>query len=420
MGSGTTIWRMNAEKKAGKITQAQFYEAESGMSRSTGTCNSMGTASTMACMAEALGMSLTGNAAIPAVDSRRKVLAHRSGMRIVDLVKQNIKPSDILTRDAFVNAIRVNCAIGGSTNALIHLTAIAGRVKDGVELCLDDFDKEGREVPTLVNLMPAGEFLMEEFYYAGGLPVVIKALIDGGHMHAPDALTVTGQSHRENTAHAENYDTNVIMELSAPLAPAPHIAVLRGNLAPNGAVIKVSAAERKELLVHTGRACVFEDIDDYHKRIDDEDLDVDENSVLVLKNCGLRGYPGMSEVGNYALPAKILKRGITDMVRISDARMSGTAFGTCVLHVAPEAAIGGPINFVQDGDIITLDVEKRLLSVDVSEEELARRKSSWVPAPPPPSGYARLFHDRIEGPELGADFDFLKGCRGAPVPKYSQ
>jgi len=393
IGSGTSIWKMHADRKAGKLSQSEFYAAECGMSRSTGTCNTMGTASTMACMAEALGMSMSGNAAIPAVDSRRKALAHMSGIRIVDLVKENVCPSDILTRDAFENAIKVNCAIGGSTNAIIHLLAIAGRV--GVPLKLEDFDVVGRDVPTIVNLMPAGKFLMEEFYYAGGLPVVIKELIKGDYLHS-DIMTVTGKSHRENVSEVENFDQEVILPLDKPLAAPPHVAILRGNLAPNGAVIKVSAAS-KHLLQHTGRACVFSDIDDYKARVDDEDLDVDEHSVLVLQSCGLRGYPGMAEVGNMALPAKLLKKGIEDVVRISDARMSGTAFGTVVLHVSPEAAVGGNINFVKDGDIITLDVKERIISVDVSQEEFEKRRLNWIPPPPPESGYARLFHDKIEG-----------------------
>mmetsp|Transcript_35251 Transcript_35251/g.74373 ORF Transcript_35251/g.74373 Transcript_35251/m.74373 type:complete len:360 (+) Transcript_35251:33-1112(+) len=357
-----------------------------------------------------------------------------SGMRIVEMVKENIKPSDILTRQSFENAIKVNCAIGGSTNAVIHLLAIAGRV--GVPLKLDDFDTLGKDIPTIVNLMPAGEFLMEEFYYAGGLPVVIRALMmddDGGinnHLHA-DAMTVSGMTLGDVVMadNAENFDDKVILPLERPLAHPPHLAVFKGgydrcpnngqvNLAPNGAVMKVSAAS-KHLLQHSGRAVVFEDIEDYKARIDDDDLDCDENSVLVLRNCGLRGYPGMAEVGNMALPAKILKKGIEDMVRISDARMSGTAFGTCVLHVSPESAVGGIISHVRDGDVITLDVNARTISMDISEEELEQRKLNWTPPPPPQSGYARLFHNRIEGPELGADFDFLKGCRGPAVPKYS-
>mmetsp|Transcript_44763 Transcript_44763/g.93926 ORF Transcript_44763/g.93926 Transcript_44763/m.93926 type:complete len:305 (+) Transcript_44763:130-1044(+) len=301
---------MHAQRKSGQLSQSEFYDAECAMSRSTGTCNTMGTASTMACMAEALGISLPGNAAIPAVDSRRKALAHMSGMRIVEMVKENVRPSDILTREAFENAIRVNCAIGGSTNALIHLLAIAGRV--GVPLTLDDFDILGRDIPTIVNLMPAGAFLMEEFYYAGGLPVVIRALIEKGYLLHADALTVSGRSLRDNVADAENFDERVIMPFEAPLTNSPHIhvAVLKGNLAPNGAVIKVSAAS-EHLLQHSGPACVFDSIEDYKSRIDDEDLDCDENSVLVLQNCGLRGYPGMAEVGNMALPAKVLKKGIT-------------------------------------------------------------------------------------------------------------
>ncbi|KAL9186772.1 hypothetical protein ACHAXT_010492 [Thalassiosira profunda] len=415
IGSGTSLWKLHAQKKSGTLSSSEFYAAEAGMSRSTGTCNTMGTASTMACMAEALGMSLSENAAIPAVDSRRKALAHMSGMRIVELVKENVKPSDILTREAFENAIKVLCAIGGSTNVLIHLLAIAGRV--GVPLTLDDFDSLGRDVPTIVNLMPAGKYLMEEFYYAGGLPVVIKALIEEGHLHA-DAVTVTGSTQQQNVADADNFDENVILPLASPLSKPPHVAVLRGNLAPNGAVIKVSAAS-EHLLHHRGRAVVFKDIDDYKARIDSDELDCDETSVLVLQSCGLRGYPGMPEVGNMALPSKMLKQGVEDMVRISDARMSGTAFGTVVLHVSPEAALGGPLNFIRDGDMISLNVTERSISVDISDEEFARRRSGWSPPPPPESGYARLFHDRVEGPELGADFDFLRGCRGSVVPKYS-
>ena len=416
IGSGTTLWKMHSQLKAGKLKESEFHAAETGMSRSTGTCNTMGTASTMACMVEALGMSLSGNAAIPAVDSRRKALAHMSGMRIVELIKRNVRPSDIMTREAFENAIKVNCAIGGSTNAIIHLIAIAGRL--GVPLTLDDFDCLGRKVPTIVNLMPAGSFLMEEFYYAGGLPPVIKALINSDHFRG-DLMTVSGYNHEENVCDAENFDRKVILSLDEPLSKAPHVAILKGNLAPNGAVIKVSAAS-KHLLKHTGKAVVFRDIDDYKERIDDDDLDVDETCILVLQNSGLKGYPGMAEVGNMALPAKVLKKGIDDMIRISDARMSGTAYGTVVLHVSPEAAVGGPINFVSDGDLISLDVEKRLISVDLSDEELERRRSKFSPPKPPPGGgYTRLFYDSIEGPELGADFQFLKGCRGAAVPKHA-
>lgn len=415
VGSGTTLWKMHADLKAGRISDSELFAAEGGMSRSSGTCNTMGTASTMACMAEALGMTLPGNAAIPAVDSRRKVLAHNSGKRIVDLVQKNMRPSDVMTRVAFENAIRVLSAIGGSTNAVIHLLGIAGRV--GVSLTLNDFDIVGRSVPIIVNLMPAGKYLMEEFYYSGGLPVVMKALINAGHLDG-SAATVSGKPLADNVASAENFDPKVIRPVEEPLCKAPHIAVLQGNLAPNGAVIKLSAATKK-LMLHTGRAVVFEDIDDYKARIDAEDLDVDADSVLLLKNCGLRGYPGMAEVGNMALPRRLLQKGVKDMVRISDARMSGTAFGTVVLHTAPEAAVGGPIAFVRDGDTITLDVANRTLMVDVSNDELERRRVGWRSPVPPSGGYSRLFYDHIEGPDLGADFDFLKGCRGAAVPKES-
>lgn len=415
IGSGTSNWKLHADLKTGRISEKDLLEAEPAMSRSSGTCNTMGTASSMACIAESLGMSLSGNAAIPAVDARRKVLAHRSGKRIVGLVKENVKPSDIMTRGAFENAIRVLAAIGGSTNAVIHLLAIAGRV--GVPLALEDFDIQGRNIPTIVNLMPAGEYLMEEFYYAGGLPVVLKSLIDAGLLHAT-AKTVTGRSLAENVADAENYDTKVIRPIDNPITDEPHIAVLRGNLAPNGAVIKLSAGS-KSLLSHSGKAVVFENIDDYKERIDAPDLEVDKDSILVLKNCGLRGYPGMAEVGNMALPTKLLKEGITDMVRVSDARMSGTAFGTVILHVSPEAALGGPLALVKNGDMISLDVENRQLNLQVSEEEIQQRKTNWVAPLPPASGYARLFHDHVEGPDLGADFDFLKGCRGASIPRDS-
>ncbi|WP_409418767.1 L-arabinonate dehydratase [Marinomonas sp. RS-M-Aa-14] len=416
VGSGTALWQMSEDIKAGKMTQEDFLEAEQSMSRSAGSCNTMGTASTMASMAEALGMALSGNAAIPAVDSRRRVMAHLTGRRIVDMVKDDLKPSDILTRQAFENAIRVNGAIGGSTNAVIHLLAIAGRV--GVDLTLDDWDKLGQEIATIVNLMPSGKYLMEEFFYAGGLPVVIKHLAEAGKLHK-NAITVSGESIWEEVKEVRNWNPDVILPVEKALTQKGGIVVLKGNLAPQGAVLKPSAASA-HLLQHRGRAVVFEDIDDYKAKINDEALDIDENCVMVLKNCGPKGYPGMAEVGNMGLPPKVLRKGIKDMVRISDARMSGTAYGTVVLHTTPEAAAGGPLAVIQNGDMIELDVEKRRLHVDISDEEMASRLANWKShLEPPKSGYIKLFHDHVQGADTGADFDFLKGCRGAAVPKDS-
>ena len=416
VGSGTHLWRFSEAVNAGGMSQADFLEAEQAMSRSSGSCNTMGTASTMASMAEALGMALSGNAAIPAVDARRRVMAQLSGRRIVQMVKDDLAPSHILTRAAFENAIRVNGAIGGSTNAVMHLLALAGRV--GVDLTLADWDRLGRDVPTLVNLMPSGEYLMEEFFYAGGLPVVLRRLGEAGMLHR-DALTVSGGPLWAEVKDAACWNDDVIRPPDRALTASGGIAVLTGNLAPRGAVVKPSAASA-HLMRHRGRAVVFEDIDDYKARIADEDLDIDETCVMVLKNCGPRGYPGMSEVGNMGLPPKLLRRGVTDMIRISDARMSGTAYGTVVLHAAPEAAAGGPIAVVRDGDAIELDVDARRLHLDISEAELAERLSRWrPPAAAPASGYARLFHDHVEGAETGADFDFLKGCRGREVPRDS-
>ena len=414
VGSGTHIWRFAEMVKTGQMTTAEFVDAEAGMSRSAGSCNTMGTASTMASMAEALGMTLSGNAAIPAVDSRRRVMAHITGRRIVQMVKDDLKPSDILTKPAFENAIRVNGAIGGSTNAVIHLLAMAGRV--GIELSLDDWDRCGRDVPTIVNLMPSGKYLMEEFFYAGGLPVVIKMLGEGGKLHR-DALTVSGGSIWDEVKDVQNWNDDVIRPVTNPLTAQGGIAVLRGNMAPNGAVLKPSAAT-PALLKHRGRAVVFEDIDDYKARVDDDALDIDETCIMVMKNCGPRGYPGMAEVGNMGLPAKILKKGITDMVRISDARMSGTAYGTVVLHVAPEAARGGPLAVVRSGDMIELDVAARRLHLDISDAELARRMAEWQsPVDRPNGGYAQLYHDHVQGADTGADLDFLIGCRGNAVAR---
>lgn len=416
VGSGTALWQMSEAIKAGTMERSEFLEAEQAMSRSPGSCNTMGTASTMASMAEALGMALSGNAAIPAVDSRRRVMAQLTGRRIVDMVKDDLKPSNILTREAFENAVRVNGAIGGSTNAVIHLLALAGRV--GVDFSLDDWASLGRNIPTLVNLMPSGKYLMEEFFYAGGLPAVIRALGEAGLLNR-DALTVSGDTMWSEVRDARNWNEDVIRPVSNPLVEQGGIAVLRGNLAPGGAVLKPSAAT-PSLLVHRGRAVVFEDIDDYKAQIEDEALDIDETSIMVMKNCGPRGYPGMAEVGNMGLPPKILRKGITDMVRISDARMSGTAYGTVVLHVSPEAAAGGPLAIVRTGDMIELDVPNGRLHLDVDDEEIAARLATWVnPVKPPESGYARLYHDHVTGADTGADFDFLRGCRGHAVPKDS-
>ncbi len=417
IGAGTIVWQMHEAYKAGQIDLNEFLSAEAGMSRSAGTCNTMGTASTMACMAEALGTSLPHNAAIPAVDARRYVLAHLSGMRIVDMVREDLRLSKILTREAFENAIRVNAAIGGSTNAVIHLKAIAGRI--GVDLQLEDWTRIGRGTPTLVDLQPSGRFLMEEFYYAGGLPAVIRRLGENGLLPNPAALTANGKSLWDNCQAAPLYDEEVIRPIDKPLVADGGICILRGNLAPKGAVLKPSAAT-PALMQHRGRAVVFENFDDYKARINDPELDVDASSVLVMKHCGPKGYPGMAEVGNMGLPAKLLAQGVTDMVRISDARMSGTAYGTVVLHVAPEAAAGGPLAAVREGDWIELDCREGRLHLDISDEELAGRLAD-LQAPPQliSGGYARLYLDHVMQADEGCDFDFLVGCRGAAVPKHS-
>jgi L-arabonate dehydrase len=412
LGSGTGVWSMSEQVRAGTMKLQDFFDAESGMHRSHGHCMTMGTASTMASMVESLGIGLPGNAAYPAVDGRRNVLAREAGRRIVDMVRQDIKIGDILTRQAFENAIKTLAAIGGSTNAVIHLTAIAGRL--GVKLDLEDFDRIGSRMPCLVNLQPSGEHLMEDFCYAGGIPAVMNAIASELHLDIP---TASGRTVGENIAGAENFDPRVIKTMAEPFKPEAGIAVLKGNLAPRGAVIKPSAAS-PHLLNHTGRAVVFEDSDDFHARIDDESLDVDETCVLVLKNCGPKGYPGMAEVGNMPLPPKILRKGVTDMVRISDARMSGTAYGTVVLHTAPEAAAGGPLAVVRNGDMITLDVAARRLHLHVDDAELVARLNEWqAPKPPLSSGYWRLYVDHVLQADQGADFDFLVGQRGAFVPK---
>ncbi|MCO6384702.1 L-arabinonate dehydratase [Oceanicola sp. 502str15] len=416
VGSGTHLWKFSEDVKAGKMTQEEFLEAEQSMSRSTGTCNTMGTASSMASMAEALGMALSGNAAIPAVDSRRRVMAQLSGRRIVQMVKDDLKPSDVMTKQAFENAIRTNAAIGGSTNAVIHLLAMAGRV--GIDLTLEDWDRCGRDIPTIVNLMPSGKYLMEEFFYAGGLPVVLKRLGEAGVLHR-DALTVSGTGIWDEVKDAVNHNDDVILPAEKALTQSGGIVVLKGNLAPGGAVLKPSAAT-PALLQHKGRAVVFEDIDDYKARINDDALDIDETCIMVMKNCGPKGYPGMAEVGNMGLPPKVLKKGITDMVRISDARMSGTAYGTVILHTSPEAAAGGPLAVVQSGDIIEVDVANRRLHLDIPEAELTERLAAWSPThEQPKSGYAWLHQQHVMGADTGADLDFLKGCRGNDVGRDS-
>jgi L-arabonate dehydrase len=412
LGSGTGVWSMSEQVRAGTLKLADFFEAESCMHRSHGHCMTMGTASTMACMVEALGIGLPGNAAYPAVDGRRNVLARMAGRRAVAMVHEDLTLSKILTREAFENAIKTLAAIGGSTNAVIHLIAMAGRI--GIKLGLDDFDRLASELPCLVNLQPSGKFLMEDFCYAGGLPVVMKEIAQQLHL---DAVTANGQTIGQNIADAQNYNTEVIMPLSAPFKDKAGIAVLRGNLSPRGAVIKPSAAT-PALMVHTGRAVVFENIEDFHARIDDDNLEIDETCVMVLKNCGPKGYPGMAEVGNMPLPPKVLKKGITDMVRISDARMSGTAYGTVVLHTAPEAAAGGPLALVQNGDMIELNVPKRLLHLHVSDAELAKRRALWVePEPAMASGYYKLYIDHVLQADEGVDMDFLVGKRGSAVPR---
>jgi dihydroxy-acid dehydratase len=414
IGSGTDVWKFSEAVRAGEMTQAAFADAESAMSRSPGHCMTMGTASTMASMAEALGITLAGNAAWPAVDARRARLARLSGRRIVQMVRDDLTLSQLLTRAAFENAIRVLGAIGGSTNAVVHLLAIAGRV--GVDLTLDDFDRLGRDVPTVVDLMPSGRFLMEELAYAGGIPAVMARI---AHLLHGDAATAGGETIADRIAAAEIFDAEVIRPLDRALVRDGGIVVLRGNLAPDGAILKPSAAT-PALMQHRGRAVVFDDIDDYKARVDDPGLDIDAGSVMVLRNCGPRGYPGMAEVGNMAIPRKLLAQGVRDMVRISDARMSGTAFGTVVLHAAPEAAVGGPLALVRSGDWITLDVAGRRLTLEVSDAELAARRAAWAPAQRAiRGGYETLYVNHVQQADRGADLDFLVGRRGAAVPRES-
>ena len=416
IGSGTGVWQLDADLTAGKITEDDFVAAEISMSRSKGNCMTMGTASTMGSMVEALGMSLPHNAAIPAVDARRYALAHMTGKRIVEMVKENLIMSKVVSKNSFENAIKVNGAIGGSTNAVIHLAAIAGRLE--IDLSLDDWEKYGKDIPTLVNLQPSGKYLMEDFYYAGGVPAVIKQLLDK-NLLSKDALTVNGKTIEENNKNAERWNKDVIKDFESPLVKEGGIKILKGNIAPDGAILKPSAAS-PELMKHTGKAVVFESVEEFHDKIDDPKLDVDENSILVLKNCGPKGYPGMAEVGNMRLPQKILKKGIRDMIRISDARMSGTAYGTVILHTSPEAAVKGPLAAVQNGDLIEVDVNNGKLHLNVSDEIIAERLKIYQPILPDiKSGYQKMYVDHVMQADKGADLDFLVGKRGSEVKRHS-
>lgn len=416
IGSGTDVWKFSEDVRAGKMTNEEFMRAESGMSRTPGTCMTMGSASTFACVVEAMGLSLPFNGTIPAVDARRKTMSHLTGRRIVDLVKEDKKLSSYLTRPAMENAIRVLAAIGGSTNAVIHLQAIAGRM--GIDLCLDDFDKLTKDIPLLVDIQPSGKYLMEDFHYAGGVPFVMQTL---GKMLDQQIETVSGQTVGEIISQAEGYNDDVLHSMEKPVKENAGIWVLRGNLCPQGAIIKPSAAS-EELLTHEAKAVVFENIEDLKERLDDPELEVDENSILVLKGCGPKGYPGMPEVANMPLPQKILEKGVRDMVRISDARMSGTAFGTVILHVSPETEIAGPLAFVENGDIIRLDGPGRTLDVLISEEEFARRAAKWPgpqTAPKYDRGYYKLYIDHVLQADEGADLDFLVGKSGSIVTRES-
>lgn len=416
IGSGTHAWRFSEQVRAGEMTLKDFMSAEAGGSRSNGVCNTMGTASTMASLMEGLGMCLPENATFPGPDSRRKTLAHLTGNRIVEMVKQDIRPSQILTREAFENAILLHAAIGGSTNAVVHLLALAGRI--GIKLTMEDFDALGRDVPLLVDLMPSGRFLMEDFCYAGGVPAVLKEM---GKLVRRDAVTVSGRTQGDIADNAEVFNREVIGTIAKPIGPSSGVWVLKGNLAPRGAILKPSAAT-PELLTHTGKAVVFENIEDYKARIDDPKLEVDENSILVLKGCGPRGYPGMPEVGNMGLPPKILAKGVRDMVRISDARMSGTAYGTVILHVSPEAEAGGTLALVKNGDEIAFDGPNRSLTLNVDDAELARRRVAWEQARQPSPhtrGWYKLYIERVQQADEGADLDFLVGKTTAEVTRES-
>ncbi len=416
IGSGTGVWELDADLNAGIISEDEFISAEISMSRSKGNCMTMGTASTMGSMVEALGISLPQNAAIPAVDSRRYSLSYMSGKRIVEMVKENLIMSKIITKKSFENAIKVNGAIGGSTNAVIHLAAIAGRLE--IDLSLDDWERCGKNIPTLVNLQPSGSYLMEDFYYAGGVPAVIKKLLDRDLLNKNE-ITANGKTIFENNINAECWNNDVIMNFDKPLIKKGGIKILKGNIAPKGAILKLSAAS-PSLMKHKGKAVVFESVEDLHQRIDDPNLEVDENSILVLKNCGPKGYPGMAEVGNMRLPKKILKKGVRDMVRISDARMSGTAFGTVVLHTSPESAVKGPLAAVQNGDFIELDVYRGLLNLDVEDSIIQKRLDNYNPTlPDVKGGYQKMYIDHVMQADTGADLDFLIGKRGSEVKRHS-
>ncbi len=416
IGSGTDVWRLSEAARAGEISEDSFFSAEAAMSRSAGVCNTMGTASTIGSLCEALGVALPGNASIPAVDARRRTMAHMAGRRIVALVQENLPLSTFLTRATFENAIRVHAAIGGSTNTVVHLLALAGRC--GVTLTLEDFDQLSRDIPLLVDLKPSGRFLMEDFDYAGGMPAVMNHISHVLHTNAP---TVSGQTIGEIAAGGESFNTEVIRPLASPVNASSGTWVLRGNLAPGGAIMKPNAASA-HLLVHEGPAVVFESIEDFKARVDDPDLDVTADSIMVLKQCGPKGYPGMPEVGNMPLPKKLLEQGVRDMVRISDARMSGTAYGTVILHVSPESYMGGPLALVQNGDRIKLDGPARTLSLLVDDAELTRRRAAWQVPPPPPNserGYVNLHVNHVMQAETGCDLDFLVGKSGSTVTRES-
>lgn len=416
LGCGTDVWRMSEDVRAGNMTDEEFVQSESSMIRSKGHCNTMGTASTMGILAEALGMTLPGVAGTPAPDSRLLQAAHESGRRIVDMVKVDLKPSQVITKASFENAILALSAVGGSTNAVVHLLAIAGRL--GVSLTLEDFDRIGSRIPLLVNLQPAGKFLMEDFHRAGGLSAVFKQIES---LINPSAITVTGKPITETMSSGEIYDSSVISTLQAPIRKEAGIAVLRGNLAPNGAVIKPAAAS-PALLQHSGPAVVFDSIEDFHLRIDSPELDVTPDSVLVLRGCGPKGYPGMPEVANMKIPKKLISLGVTDMVRICDGRMSGTAYGTVILHVSPESAAGGPLSKIRTGDIIQLDVSARSISVKLSDAELSSRSSSQLAANSyanPERGWQRMYIDHVNQADKGADLDFLVGSSGPDVTRES-
>ncbi len=416
IGSGTDVWKFSEAVRAGEMSMKEFMDAEAGMSRSPGTCMTMGSASTFACLVEALGLSLPYNGTIPAMDSRRKTMAHLTGRRMVELVKGDRKLSSYLVRETMENAIRALAAIGGSTNAVVHLQAIAGRMD--IDLCLNDFDDLTKDVPLLVNLQPSGDYLMEDFLYAGGMPYVMKCL--GGLING-DVDTVSGETMAAITAGAKGYNNKIISTLNDPIKENAGIWVLRGNLCPNGSIIKPSAASN-ELLSHEAKAVVFENIEDLKERLEHPALEVDENSILVLKGCGPKGYPGMPEVGNMPIPQKLLKKGVRDMVRISDGRMSGTAFGTVILHVSPEAECGGPLALVQNGDTVRFDGPNRRLDVMISDDEIEQRLEGWngpETAPKYKRGYYKLYIDHVMQADEGADLDFLVGCSGAEVTRGS-